>query len=206
MRLFYGSEDTPNWRPLPIKEVANGGRMDDQEFKRKLSEVADWKIPENLQETSNNAKKKRGRKSAEEQYQEAHEEIFLEMFDGVNPTHAPLLLKVKCRPTTCEDCGNHCPNGRKKEKKLYKTGKDEKRNWRERCVTCELHQNPFTGKFELNSTEASHVWTDWLRDRKGEYKSRYARAKDAISLRMNESSIETDTGVITYYPDSKSEK
>lgn len=179
--------------------------MNDQEFRKKLSEVADWKIPERQQETSINAKKKRGRKSAEELYQEAHEEIFLEMFDGVNPTIPPLLLRVKNQETTCEDCGKTCPNGCHKEKKLYETGrgKVKKRNWRERCMTCGLHQNPFNGKFELTTTEASRVWTDWLRDRKGNYKGKFIKAKEEIAIKAsNPNSIEDEQGIITINPDS----
>lgn len=140
--------------------------MDDKLFRQMLSEVADWKIPETLQETTTNAKKKRGRKSNEELYQEAREQIFQEEFDGINTTIPPLLLRIKSNPCVCDDCGAHCPEGRKKEKKLYETGARKKRNWREKCITCNKAQNPFTGKFDLTPTEASHVWTDFLRQSK----------------------------------------
>ena len=209
MRMFYGSENSPNRCSLPIKEMAHGGRMDNEEFKRRLSEVAEWKLPDTPRETSLNAKKKRGRKSNEEQYMELREEIFHEEFGGVNQTYPPMLVRLKCQPVDCEDCGNSCPNGRKKETKLYETGAKKTRNWRERCITCGLHKNPFTGKFELSSQESSYVWTEWLRDRKGEYKSKFAKAKEEIESRTQTNggvSIETDTAIITYYPDSGSMK
>lgn len=164
--------------------------MDDEEFKRRLSEVAEWRIPETITGTKDgDAKKRRGRKSSEELYQEAREEIFLEEFGGVNHTFPPQILKVKKESCVCNDCGKFCESGRQKEKKLYETGTAKKRNWRERCVTCGLHQNPFTGKFELQPQAASHVWTDFLRERKGEYKSKFARAqellKDQEEIRIN---------------------
>lgn len=134
--------------------------MDQKLFEQKLSEVAEWKIPENQQETSANAKKKRGRKSEEEKYQAAHEEIFMEIHGGVNPTLTPLLTNVKCKPVDCEDCGQHCPNGRVKEMKQYDTNR---RHWRQRCVTCDKQQNPWTGEFDLSNQKASHEWSVWLR-------------------------------------------
>ena len=135
--------------------------MDQQEFLRKLSEVAEWKIPENEQETSANAKKKRGRKSDEELYQEAHEEIFNEIHGGVNPTKSPLLLKVKYKKETCEHCGNDCPNGRHVQTKLIE-GK-EKKAWRSYCSACDKYSNPYTGEFDLTKRNYSIVWIDWAR-------------------------------------------
>lgn len=136
--------------------------MKDQEFKEKLSQVAEWKIPKDNQETSKNAKRKRGRKSKEELYQEEHEEVFLDLFDGVNPTIAPLILKLKYNPTICEDCGKQCPTGCHKETKVYEA--NNKRHWRKRCVTCNLHENPYTKKYDLESSKASIVWNTWLKD------------------------------------------
>jgi hypothetical protein len=182
--------------------------MKDEEFKQRLSEVAEWEIPKLSLTTIKQAKQKaRGRRSAEDKYQEEHEQVFAEIFDGINPTAPVQLLKVKAAACDCEDCGAHCPNGRHKEKKLYQTGVKQKKNWRERCVTCGLHQNPFTGKFELTINEASRVWTDYLRDRKGEYKSKFARAKEELAIKASDpNAIEDDVSVITFYPDSRSTK
>lgn len=152
--------------------------MDKELFKKRLSEVAEWEIPKLSQTDLKESKRRaRGRKSAEERYQEEHEQVFAKLFQGVNPTAPPVLLKVKSSACVCDDCGKECPNGRHKEKKLYETGKEKKRNWRERCVTCGLSQNPFTGRFELTISEAPHVWTDYLRERKGEYKSKRSRSQ-----------------------------
>ena len=152
--------------------------MDDKKFKELLSQVADWQIPKLSQTEIKEARQRnRGRRSNEELYQEEHEEIFLELFDGHNPTMAPELLKVKNQSCVCEDCGCVCAEGRRKERKLYETGVQAKRNWRERCLTCGLSKNPFTGRFELTSTEASHVWTKFLRDSRGIYATPGNRAR-----------------------------
>lgn len=181
MRMFYGSEDSPYRSPLPIKEMAHGGRMDDEEFRRKLSEVAEWKIPDTPRETSLNAKKKRGRKSNEEQYMELREEIFYEEFDGVNSTYAPMLTRVKRAACTCEDCGCHCPNGRETEAKLQE--KNGKRAWRKKCITCGKYENPFTGEYELTGSAASIKWNDFMRETKGVYKTKGNQARESVIIR-----------------------
>ena len=163
--------------------------MDDELFKKRLSEVAEWRIPKTITSTATGEpKRKRGRPTAEELYQREHEEVFLEIYEGVNPTYPPQLLKLKNQATTCEDCGEHCPNGRKKETKLYDTG--GKKNWRERCMTCQRSRNPFTGKFDLTFQEASFIWSDFLKERKGIYNTKKNQARE-------------DMGIITIHPDSK---
>jgi hypothetical protein len=116
-----------------------------------------------------NAKKKRGRKTNEEKYQDEHEEIFLELFEGVNPTYPPMLTKVKRCATTCE-CGRVCDNGCEKEAKLYQT--KGKNCWRWKCKTCGMTQDPYTGEFKLNAQKASIVWNSFLKETKGAYASK----------------------------------
>ena len=94
--------------------------MKQEDFKQKLSEVAEWKIPETPRETSLNAKKKRGRKSNEDEYMELREEMFYEEFGGVNPTYPPMLTKLKRSATICDDCGDHCPTVVKKKRNYTK--------------------------------------------------------------------------------------
>jgi hypothetical protein len=169
MRLLYGSENEVDRSSLPIGKMAHNRTMDDKEFKRRLSEVAEWTIPETEQETSNNAKKKRGRKTNEELYQEEHEQIFLEIFEGVNPTKAPLLLKIKYCPYNCE-CGRTCTDGCQKEAKLYQ--KSGKAHWRWKCKSCGMTQDPYTGEYSLSSQKASVVWHSFLKESKGLYQSK----------------------------------
>ena len=163
--------------------------MDNELFKQKLSEVAEWKIPETPRETSLNAKKKRGRKSAEDEYMELREEIFHEEFSGVNTTYAPMLTRVRQCAVDCEDCGEHCPNGRQKEAKLHE--KNGKQIWRQKCLTCGKYQNPFTGEFDLGGQAGSYVWTDFLRSRKNAYKTQKNQQREESPV------------VIRSYPDTE---
>jgi hypothetical protein len=132
--------------------------MDNEEFKQKLSEVATWEIPDVT--SGGNPKKKPGRPSAEDLYQQEHEEVFLDLFDGKNPTLHPVLTNVKVAGCMCDDCGKLCENGRKAEKSKYYTNRP---HWRARCLTCGLNQNPYTGEWDLTNETASPTWSRWLR-------------------------------------------
>lgn len=137
--------------------------MDQELFKQKLSEVAEWAQPKITKSDLKEARQRaRGRRSREEQYQEEHEQVFTEMFDGVNPT-VPLELKtVKAAPSQCDHCEQMVQGGAHIEKKLYVTG--PKRHWRERCLTCHKSRDPYTGQFNLTGTEASIKWSSYLRN------------------------------------------
>ena len=134
--------------------------MKDEEFKEKLAQVAEWEIPDVNSGGNFKSLKKRGRKTKEKQFQEEHEQQFLEMFGGKNPTVYPIVTKVKVVGCMCEDCGRFCENGRKTEKKVYPTNRP---HWRERCLTCDLNKNPYTGKFDLSNKDASAYWSNWLK-------------------------------------------
>jgi hypothetical protein len=170
--------------------------MDNELFKQKLSEVSNWKLPEINVNDINKATKGRGRKSKESEYQEEHEQVFLEMFEGVNPTFPPQLVDLKVQAVDCEDCGKHCPNGRQLESKFYTT--NDKPHWRKKCLTCKHWENPLTGKFDIdNGTESSFAWTDFLRDTKQIYQTRKNKAREA-----KEHKEESDNCVIRKYPDT----
>jgi hypothetical protein len=168
--------------------------MDNELFKQKLSEVSNWKLPEIT--PTGPAKPKRGRKSKEDEYQEAREEMFFDEFGNINPTFPPQLVNLKVQAVDCGDCGEHCPNGRVVETKFYDT--KDKPHWRKKCVTCGHWKNPVTGEFDLkNGTESSIVWTDFLRDTKQIYQTRKNKAREA-----KEAKEESDNCVIRKYPDT----
>jgi len=154
--------------------------MTDDEFKQKLSEVAEWVIPATERETTPAAKKRAGRKSAEQKYQEEHEEVFLNMFEGKNPTMPMMLTKLKIVAVDCEDCGQHCPDGRHTENKRFDTNRP---HWRKRCVTCKKNQNPWTGEYDLNSQQSASVWADYLR----KTNPRYVKKADQIDCEATNS-------------------
>jgi hypothetical protein len=133
--------------------------MKDEEYKEKLAQVAEWAVPK-VTSTGNNKPIKKGRKTKEKQFQEAHEQEFLDLFDGVNPTVQPVVTKILVQGCMCEDCGRFCEQGRKTEKKVYPNNRP---HWRERCITCNMNKNPYTGQYDLTNHESSAVWSNWLR-------------------------------------------
>jgi len=169
--------------------------MDHEEFKRKLTEVADWCIPKTEKETTVTAKR-RGRRSKEQEYQELREQIFNEEFQGVNQTIPLMVTDVKRAAVTCEDCGDYCPNGRETEARLHV--KNHKRAWRQKCLTCKRWQNPFNGKFELQGAAASVKFNDFMRESKMRYKTKGNQERQRY-MTENKTVIETDTETITFY-------
>jgi hypothetical protein len=133
--------------------------MKDEEYKEKLAQVAEWAVPA-VAGNGNTKRVKKSRKTLEAQFQEAHEQEFLELHGGKNPTVHPVLTNVKVQGCMCEDCGRFCENGRKTEKKVYPTNRP---HWRERCVTCDMNKNPYSGLYDLTNKDASAYWSNWLR-------------------------------------------
>lgn len=137
--------------------------MNDEEFKRKLSQVAEWHLPQ-IKLNGTERRKVRGKLSNEDKYQDEHEQIFFEIYGGVNPTTTPQVTKVTRAACICGDCGKHCSNGREKETKLYET--QGQSHWREKCLTCKLSKNPRTGLFDLPNATAAADWNHWIRGNK----------------------------------------
>ena len=140
--------------------------MDKDLFEKKLSEVADWALPK-LSVTdikaAQRSRKRPGRPPAEEQYQEEHEQEFLALFNGVNPTMAPEIKKIKIQEQTCSDCGKFCEKGRKTEIKFHKAAPGHIAHRRTRCVTCGYYQNPETGQFDIKQGPACQWFLNWAK-------------------------------------------
>lgn len=123
--------------------------MDDELFKQKLSEVADWEIPITMESTEQGRENRRRKMAAEDQ-------------DCYNATYPPKLLKVKIKPQNCEDCGRECPQGRTVDYKVM-INKENKRFTKRHCKVCGLHEDPYTGQFSLTGTEASVKWNSYVK-------------------------------------------
>jgi Pyruvate/2-oxoacid:ferredoxin oxidoreductase delta subunit len=169
--------------------------MDPKLFEQLLTQVSDWHIEPLVKEK---VQRGPGRPSNEEIFHQDHEEEFLEKFQGINPTYPPQILKLKIKSSDCADCGKHCPEGRHLEKKQYFANRT--RHWRQRCVTCGFSENPYTGKFDLNGTEASMIWNNFLRDSKQAYKSKGNEAK-LNKTKHNETNEQNC--IIRSWPDTK---
>ena len=138
--------------------------MTQDELKQKLAEVAEWQMPKLKDHEIAVAKQRargRGRPSTEDLYQEEHEQVFLDIFEGVNPTHPLELVKVYIKPIDCEDCGRHCENGRQMEIKFYYEQPRQVAHRRTRCLVCNRYKDPYTGKFTLPQGPASQVFCNW---------------------------------------------
>lgn len=123
------------------------------------------KLLEELAETDEmpdepGAFKRMGRQSIEEQ---EFEREFLEANDGVNPTKARVIKRLKPNPTMCEDCGRVCERGRTVETKMHYTlGK----HWKSHCLECDLWLNPNTGIYDLARSQTAPVYRQWMKENK----------------------------------------
>lgn len=88
-----------------------------------------------------------------------------------NETIQHELVKIKHEPKTCEDCGKEVVN-RKVHIRLCHTGAP---HWRTHCMTCHLHQNPLTKKFDMNGTDSNNLWKSIMRPREQKYNSKYSK-------------------------------
>lgn len=153
--------------------------MDDAEFRKKLSMVADWEIPTTVTDIRKNPSSRARSKPEPEAQPEPEKDLrgennddigideetdneveaFAE-WEGRNPTYPIHLLRIKPKSCVCPDCARICDEGRQTEAKLFK--KDHQKVWRRKCLTCKLFQNPYTGKYTLSGGHATNKWNDYL--------------------------------------------
>jgi len=132
---------------VPIRQVARYKTMDDAEFKRRLSEVAEWRYePERDNFGRLKGPGSRGPKKTKEPEEQ-------------NLTRPIELVSVR-RSCNCTDCGQHCPNGRTTVANYYQ-GR-VKGAWREKCQTCGKFQDPNTGEFKLQGGHATHTFNKYI--------------------------------------------
>jgi transcription initiation factor TFIIIB Brf1 subunit/transcription initiation factor TFIIB len=95
-----------------------------------------------------------------------------------NNTQSIEIVKLRHQPSTCQHCGLVTDQQICVEKKLYFA--HEQKHWRQRCMTCNKCQSPYTGRFDLTGTEASREWTSLLRSSKMMLKTKYNLKKLAL--------------------------
>ena len=192
--------------------IANGSisiGMNNEEFKKLLTEVAKWGLPKVEQATRNTGltKNRRGRlpkvtessqlDDSDSDEQEEQEQTLVK--DGVNVTYAPLLLGLKPMAVDCEDCGRHCQYGRHKEAKLCES--NTKKYWHQRCTTCGMHQDPYTGRFDLRGNKANAVWNSFIRSMNGKRQIQKLNGQDIVTKTKDFTQIENDQEIIKKYRD-----
>ena len=169
--------------------------MDDKEFKRRLTEVADWHIPTDADKPyAKTKRKKRNEQLVEMVGEDDIEEV---QYHGANDTIPPAVVKLRRQAVTCDDCGEYCPEGREKEAKLHTKG--NKKVWRQKCLTCNRFQNPFTGEFNLTGSAASIKFNDFMRETKGVYKTRGNEERQKVMVERAKTVVENDSEKITFY-------
>lgn len=172
--------------------------MTKDELRQKLAEVAEWRQPRiSISDVKRGEQRARGRgrPSREEMYQEEHEEVFAELFKGINPTHPPELVKMHIKPIDCEDCGRHCETGRQMEIKFYHAQPRHIAHRRTRCLVCNKYKDPYTGEFTLPQGPASQVFLNWAA---GENTVKNKKTKQQVKPQT----ANEDSGVIRKYPDT----
>jgi hypothetical protein len=148
-----------------------------EQLRQKLDEVAEFRMPKLTPSEIKISKQKargKGRPTNEELYQDEHEEVFLDLFKGINPTHTPELVKVHIKPKDCEDCGVHLENGREMNLKFYQKTSGHVAHWRKHCKNCNKYLDPNTGEFTLPQGPACQVYLNWA---KAEFNARNKQAK-----------------------------
>lgn len=172
--------------------------MDKKLFEQKLSEVAEWRYPKIVLDGTEK-RRRRGRPSKEESYEMAREQHMYDLYGGVNPTLGPEVTKLKFQPTECPHCHKVVDKQCHIEKRFVETvGKP---HWRERCVTCNLWRNPYTGVFDICSSMIGTMWNQYLRGGE-EHRKRQKKKMQEQQVIVAQQDFGTET--ITFYAEKKS--
>jgi predicted Zn-ribbon and HTH transcriptional regulator len=183
--------------------------MDQEEFKRKLSEVSEWVIPDTTREITLNQKRKHRKKLSQAQQEplEQQEQDDVDDVDDddeqeqdvvvVNTTYAPVVVNLVIKPVDCEDCGKHCAKGRRLEAKFYQYG--DRQMWRQFCNTCSKYKNPYTGKFDVNGQLAANVFNNYIRNRSIYLNTKAWRKQAELDAGSSSTVVENDHSTIIYH-------
>lgn len=159
--------------------------MNKDEFLKRLSEVSEWHIPmlgpngcysvskgraSKLVEHPGEVTAEELEEMSESEVKKYYEQLMAWREQQPNPSVQPEIIKVKTQPVDCPDCGKHCPNGRRTEKKLHESGS---RHWRERCTECDMFKDPLTDQFTLSKQASHQYFIQFYKPKLGKYKSKY---------------------------------
>ena len=196
--------------------------MNNEEFLKKLSEVAEWVRPQTGPNGHPSIAKGKNYKPPEhpgpitEEELDAMTETEAEQYykqlmawreSQPNNSVPPEITQLKIQAVDCEDCGQHCENGRRVETRLCSTGQP---HWRTRCQVCDRYKDPATGKFTLTPKETHNYLLCYYRPKLGVYKSKYQPepAKKEIQVIKNKireyTVVETEDSIIRSFDDESS--
>jgi hypothetical protein len=159
--------------------------MNNEEFLKRLTEVSEWHRPHLGPNGCYSVAKGKTVKTVEHPgaITEAELEAMTEhevkvYYDQLmawreaqpNESVQPEITKVKVQAIDCPDCGRHCPEGRRTERKLHESGS---RHWREQCKECQMFKDPLTGEFTLSRERSHQYFIQFYKPKQGKYKSKY---------------------------------
>ena len=181
--------------------------MDNEEFKRRLSEVAEWRVPKAEFDGVSRRRLKSSKVKVTAPDEISCEQEFVERFGDLNPTKPLEVLEIKIKEFDCPDCHRVCTQGRVVESRLHTSNKIN--HWRRRCTECGFFQNPNTGAYDVPSGRSGIVWNEYMRVRG--VKQRQQEREKNLELRTTDTDekrvVENDVEKITYYGDfSKPDK
>lgn len=170
--------------------------MDNEEFLRRLSEVSEWHRPmlgpNGCYSVNKNAAKRLPppqiteqelNEMSDEEVEQYYNELIKWRESQPNDSIQPEILKVKCQPMDCPDCGKLCEHGRRVERKLHESGA---RHWRTKCQECGFYKDPMTGKFTVHHHQAHSYLTQIAKPKQGKYKSKYQRPREHLLEKIRE--------------------
>jgi hypothetical protein len=153
--------------------------MDNELFLKRLSEVSEWHRSDGTNYHKDNKKivsqppvytEAELAEMTDEEAEELYEWVMAWREQQPNEGLPPLIKTVKIQAIDCEDCGRHCPNGRKTEHKLCTSGS---RHWRHRCGECGFYKDPADGTYSLDAKGVHQYLGSYYRPKQGVYKSRH---------------------------------
>jgi hypothetical protein len=167
--------------------------MNEKEFLDRLSEVSEWHRPQTGPNGCYSVSKGRAAKNIEHpgaiteaELDAMDEDEITAYYDQLlawreaqpNQSVSPEIIKVKVQARDCEDCGRHCPEGRRTERKLHESGS---RHWREQCKECQMFKDPLTGEFTLSREQSHQYFIQFYKPKQGKYKSKYQPKLDKVT-------------------------
>ena len=151
--------------------------MDPKLFEQLLSELGEFKRPKLSDTDIKQAMKSQrsvGRPSAEDQFQVEHFREYLERHGGINPTHAPELVKLKTCERKCDDCDRVLQGAPRRDIKYFTRQPNHINHMRIRCLDCGFYRHPETGVYDLAQGPACQTFLNWA---KREYTLRKRQTK-----------------------------
>jgi hypothetical protein len=149
--------------------------MNNDEFLKRLSEVAEWYRPQTGPQGQPSVSKGRAKPIPEHpgaiteaELDEMTEEAVTEYYEQLiawreaqpNASVPPEILRLRPYARKCEDCNKACDSTRRVECKQYVT---VVRHWREYCNYCERFRDPRTGEFSVKREASAQFFGNLYR-------------------------------------------